>query len=407
MYQRGEFIGRRVSNRDVTGRMRLEVQLRQAQKMEAIGNLSGGIAHDFNNILTAIIGYGTLLQMKLRAGDPLREMAEQILLAAEKAALLTSGLLAFSRKQVLNPRPIALNAVVRAVEKLLARIIGEDVALKLSLQDEELTVLADPVQIDQVLMNLATNARDAMPGGGTLSIATTRITIGPGVSGWESESIGPGDYALLTVQDTGCGMDEATRAKIFEPFFTTKEPGRGTGLGLAIVYGIVSQHRGAIRVDSEPGRGTTFRICLPLVGPAAAPAAATSAPLPRGTETILLVEDDAAVRALLKATLQEFGYAVLEAADGVEACERFDAERERIDLVLTDVIMPRMNGRDALEAMRKTRPCIRCLFMSGYTADAVRARGPGDAEARFIAKPVTPPALLIAVREILDAPPPA
>ena len=334
-------------------REKLQSQLLQSQKMESIGQLAGGIAHDFNNMLAAIVGYGNLIHMHMKDDDPSRVHIEQVLTAAERAASLTQSLLAFSRKQVINPKDMDLNDAIRKVEKLLSRIIGEDIALTTSLHNEALTIYADASQIEQILMNLATNARDAMPKGGRLIIGTERVVLDDEYvrrHGYGS----PGVYAVLSVNDSGEGMDERTRQKIFEPFFTTKELGRGTGLGLAIVYGIVKQNNGYINVYSEVGTGTTFKIYFPFVG---APTGedrhpGAQQPLRRGTETILLAEDNETVRLLNRNVLQEFGYTVIEAVDGKEALQKFREHRDRISLFILDVIMPKKNGKEVFEEMK-------------------------------------------------------
>ncbi|MBI5075759.1 MAG: PAS domain S-box protein [Nitrospirae bacterium] len=387
---------------DLTERMKLEEQLRHAQKMEAVGQLAGGIAHDFNNILTAIIGYGNLLRMKMREDDPLRIDADEILKAAEKAATLTQSLLAFSRKQIISLKAVDLNEIVRRVEKLLLRVMGEDIELKSDLAKENLTVLADSSQIEQVLINLATNARDAMPGAGMFIIETELVMLDREFL--HAHGYGkPGLYALLSVDDTGEGMDESTRQKIFEPFFTTKEVGKGTGLGLSIVYGIVKQHNGYINVYSEIGKGTTFRIYLPIVE---AEISELKPPEPavarRGTETVLVAEDDETLRKLVSSVLQNFGYSVIIAADGAEAVAKFMADQDRIQLLILDVVMPKKNGREAFEEIKAIQPDVRVLFTSGYTANIIHKKGIIEAGLNFIHKPVSPNELLIKVREILD-----
>jgi PAS domain S-box-containing protein len=390
--------------RDVTEKRRLEEQLRQAQKMEAVGQLAGGVAHDFNNILSAIIGYGHVLFEKMEEADPLRVNVEQILEAAEKAADVTHSLLAFSRKQIFNLKPVDINEVIRKMERFLSRVIGEDVELKTLLHEAQLPVLADNGQMEQVLMNLAMNARDAMPRGGSLTITAGRFVLDDAfvaAHGYGER----GGYALISVNDTGKGMDEETRSRIFEPFFTTKEMGKGTGLGLAMVYGIIKQHGGYINVYSEPGRGATFRIYLPLSsgaieqGQETPEVTATSA---GGTETILVAEDDAAIRRLLEIVLREYGYSVVMAADGEEAVKKFMENRDRIDLLLFDMIMPKKNGREAYEEIRKIRPEIKTIFASGYTADVVHKEGVLAEGAEFLLKPISPKDLVRKVRETLD-----
>jgi two-component system cell cycle sensor histidine kinase/response regulator CckA len=387
---------------DATERKRLEDQLRQSQKMESIGTLAGGIAHDFNNILTAIIGYGSLLQMKIREGDPMRHSVEQILSSANRAATLTQGLLAYSRKQILNAQPLNINEIIRRVELLLRRLIGEDIELTTLLTDRDVTVLADPGQIEQVLMNLATNARDAMPDGGNLYIETEQVVLDE-QSAALHEFNRPGTYAVISVTDSGMGMDEKTKERIFDPFFTTKEVGKGTGLGLAMAYGIVKQHNGAIVVSSEIGRGSTFRIYLPLVP--AAQKQALPADLPDilgGSETILLAEDDMVVRELTSHVLQQFGYRVIEAIDGEDAVNKCMQNRGQVKLLLLDVIMPKKNGKEVYNKISIFEPGIKALFLSGYTADIMQQKGLIDPGFSFIMKPVPVNELLRRIRAMLD-----
>jgi two-component system cell cycle sensor histidine kinase/response regulator CckA len=387
---------------DVSERKRLEEQLRQSQKMESIGTLAGGIAHDFNNILTAIIGYGSLLQMKMTEGDPLRYNIEQILSSANRAASLTQGLLAYSRKQILNPQPISVNAIIKKVDLLLTRLIGENIELKTLLTGDDVSVMADAGQIEQVLMNLATNARDAMPGGGYLFIETERIEFSE-ESAKAHEFGKHGTYALITVTDSGVGMDEKTRQRIFEPFFTTKEVGQGTGLGLAIAYGIIKQHNGTITVSSEEGKGTTFKIYLPVV-----PAFERQTqpfelpPIQGGVETVLVAEDDEIVRKLTRNVLEQFGYTVIEAEDGEDAVNKFMEHRDLIKLLLFDVIMPKKNGREAYAKIKIFSPDMKVLFLSGYTADTMLRKGLLEPKVNFIMKPVPMNELLRKVRSILD-----
>jgi signal transduction histidine kinase len=383
----------------------LESQLRHAQKMEAIGQLAGGVAHDFNNILCAIIGFGTLLEMGMGKDDPTREHLKQILSAADRATNLTQSLLAFSRKQVINPRQANLNEIVLNIEKMLKRLVTEDIELRIILTGHELRVLVDQGQIDQVLVNLVTNARDAMPQGGVLTIETAE-TEPP-----EELFIAPqhpylGKCALLTVSDTGAGIDNVAKDRIFEPFFTTKEVGKGTGLGLSMVYGIVKQHDGHISAHSEPGKGTSFRIYLPLVinEPPLAPVQAEQSTAPAtGTETVLVVEDNPQVRVLNRAVLETFGYRVIEAVDGEEAVSHFILHRDEIDLVIMDVVMPRKNGREAYGEIIKLRPDVKVLFMSGYTSDVVQEKGIITEGVNFIPKPIAPMDMLKKIRELLDA----
>jgi two-component system cell cycle sensor histidine kinase/response regulator CckA len=387
---------------DITQLKVLESQLRQAQKMEAVGQLAGGIAHDFNNILTAIIGYSHLLLMKMEAGNPDRPFMEQIISSSERAAHLTHSLLAFSRKQVVDLKPIYLNDIIRRLEHLLGRVIGEDVEFETILAEERLPILADSMHIEQVLMNLAANARDAMPNGGTLRIKTETVIIGEDFV--RTHSYGrPGTYASLSVTDTGIGMEENIKRRIFEPFFTTKEVGKGTGLGLSMVYGIIKQHNGYITVDSEPGKGTTFRIYLPLM-PAGAIEELPPAPAEnmRGTETILLAEDDKIVRDLTRHVLMNSGYTVIEAVDGEDAVRQYFNAGKGIDLLIFDIIMPKKNGKEAYLEINKAQPDIKTLFMSGYTADIVYKKGILEADYDVVMKPVSPVEFLKKVREVLD-----
>ncbi|HCL81666.1 MAG TPA: hypothetical protein DHW81_05410 [Nitrospiraceae bacterium] len=391
------------SERDITERKRLEEQLRQAQKMEAIGLLAGGVAHDFNNMLTTIIGYGNLLRTNMREDDPLVTYAEQILSSGEKAANLTQSLLAFSRKQVINPKPVNLNEITASIEKILLRIIGEDIELKTTLSGmRDLRVMADAGQIEQVLMNLAANARDAMPEGGTLTIETGLEELD--LDFLKIHEYGKqGMYAILTVTDTGHGMDENTRQRIFEPFFTTKEVGRGTGLGLSMVYGIIKQHSGYINCYSEPEKGTTFKIYLPVIESATEKTKKEEhITLSGGTETILLAEDEEEVRKLMRLALEEAGYKVIEAVDGKEAIEKFRENKDSIGLLLLDVIMPKMNGKGVYEEARKIKPGIKALFSSGYPADFIHKKGILEEGLNFISKPASPHEFLKRIREILN-----
>ena len=387
---------------DVTEKKKLEDQLRQAQKMEAIGTLAGGVAHDFNNILTVITGYASMAKNRLRPGDPLQAMIDPILSSSERAAHLTQGLLAFSRKQIINPKPVDLNEIVSNIDKLLRRLIGEDIHFSTLLAEKSLITMADAGQIEQVLMNLATNARDAMPEGGALTIKIEEINLGADfvvAHGYGK----PGKYALISVSDTGVGMDEKTREKIFDPFFTTKELGRGTGLGLAIVYGIVKQHEGAINVYSEPGKGTTFKIYLPFALSAIEEVHAEAAQPPRGgTETILLAEDDLDIRRMIGFILTEFGYRVVDAVDGEDALEKFTSHGREIDLLILDVIMPKKSGREVHDVVKAARPDANVLFISGYTADMLHKKGIFEKGIEFISKPVSPYDLLRKIRDILD-----
>ncbi|MBI5235360.1 MAG: PAS domain S-box protein [Deltaproteobacteria bacterium] len=388
---------------DITRKKSLEDQLRHSQKIEAVGRLAGGIAHDFNNILTATIGYGNILLRK-RGDDPVvRGYVDNILTLSDRAASLTQGLLAFSRKQVVNLQPIDVNEALRRVEKILQRVIGEDVELKSSLTGPELVVMADAAQIEQVFFNLATNARDAMQRGGKLTITTSMVEVDNDFT--RAHGYGdPGTYALIAFEDTGAGMNEETRKKIFEPFFTTKELGKGTGLGLAIVYGTVKQHNGFINVYSEPGRGSVFKIYLPL---APIPAAKESikkrrAAMEGGTETILLAEDEEEVRTVTKNILEEFGYKVIEAINGEDACAKFAEHKDAVRLAILDVIMPKKNGIEAYEEIKRLKPDARALFVSGYAADTALAEHLSAGKADFMSKPVAPGDFLRKIREALD-----
>ena len=393
---------------DVTERRRLEEQFRQTQRMEAVGQLAGGVAHDFNNLLTVITGYCELLFHSLTDRVPDLRRVQEIHRAAARAASLTRQLLAFSRKQVLEPRVLDLDEVVQGMVPMLSRLLGEQVTLNAPRALLLGHVRADPGQIEQVVMNLAINARDAMPGGGALTITLADVELQAAVRGADT-GLRSGPHVMLAVSDTGCGMDAATRARIFEPFFTTKEIGKGTGLGLATVYGIVQQSDGAIQVESEPGRGATFRIYLPRVEPvaagdvpAAAPAAAAS-----GRETVLVVEDEKAVRLLEAEVLAGHGYRVLVAADAQEALALEERCQEPIALLVTDVVMPGRSGRELAQEFLRRRPQTRVLYMSGYANDAFVGRGLLEAGTWFLQKPFTPEVLAHKVRDILDTDRPA
>jgi PAS domain S-box-containing protein len=385
---------------DITERKNLEAQLRQAQKMEAIGQLAGGIAHDFNNILTTILGYGTLIQMKLAPDDPSKVYLQQMLSASEKAAGLTQSLLAFSRKQSIELKPRRINTLIRGIEKLLKRLVSEDIELKVLHSPEDICVMADTSQFDQVLMNLVTNARDAMPTGGSLTIKAglTRIDSRFIASrGWGK----PGAYALISVSDTGCGIDTKMKEKIFEPFYTTKGSGKGTGLGLAIVYGIVKQHNGFIDLESEPGTGTTFHVYLPATRAGGEEPNGFVEKAKGGEETILIAEDNPDVRTLNRLVLAEAGYTVIEAADGEEAVKRFMEQKDAISLLILDVVMPKKNGKEAYDEIRKAKPGVKVLFTSGYTGDVVLEKGLRET-ADFASKPLSPGDLLHKIRQVLD-----
>jgi hypothetical protein len=388
---------------DITQRRQLEEQLRQSQKMEAIGQLAGGVAHDFNNILTAIHGYADLLGAELPPKDPRLEDVEEIRKAARRAAALTRQLLAFSRKQVLEPRVLDVNDLVENMDKMLRPLLGENIQLSAHLTPELHAVRADPNQLEQVIMNLTINARDAMPKGGQLTIETANVELD---EEYAAHHVGvvPGRYVMLAVSDTGTGMDEQTRARIFEPFFTTKEPGKGTGLGLSTVYGIVKQSGGSIWMYSEVGRGTTFKIYLPAVdAPAAQDPAATAPTRRRGAETVLLAEDDEQLRRFAHRALTAQGYTVLEAASGTDALELGRSHAGPIHLLLTDVGIPGLDGRSLAQALTVERPELRVLFMSGYADKAIVHHGVVDPDVAYLAKPFTTEAIARKVREVLDA----
>jgi two-component system cell cycle sensor histidine kinase/response regulator CckA len=386
---------------DITGRKTLEEQFRQSQKMEAVGQLAGGIAHDFNNLLTVITGYSELLLSGVQ-DDPVRRKVEEIRKAAERASALTRQLLAFSRKQVLQPRVLDLPETVVGMDKMLRRLIGEDVELVTLLESGLEKVKADPGQIEQVIMNLAINARDAMPQGGKLTIETKNVFLDDAYARRHA-TVTPGHYVMLAVSDTGTGMDEETQAHIFEPFFTTKEQGKGTGLGLSTVYGIVKQSGGNIWVYSEPEHGTTFKIYLPVAGETdESRREEVAAERPQGTETILLVEDEEAVRLLLLDILDAEGYAVLPASNGRDALRVCEQHSGPIHLLITDVVMPGMSGRELAARLAEECGDAKVLYMSGYTDDAIIHHGVLDAGTNFLQKPFTPDAVARKVREVLD-----
>jgi PAS domain S-box-containing protein len=381
-------------------RIRLEFQLFQSQKMEAIGTLAGGIAHDFNNLLTVISGFSSLLKTSMQKKDPKMAYVDQILISSEKAAQLTKGLLAFSRKQEISLLPLNINNTIKATSKLLKRLLTEDIELKIRLSKENAIIMADHTQIDQILFNLATNARDVMPHGGTLIIETN-------VVGLNDEFINAhgygalGEYILLDVTDTGSGMDEATRERIFEPFFTTKAVGKGTGLGLSTVYGIVKQHNGYITVYSEPNIGTTFHIYFPIVDEIIRENEDTQPPIKGGDETILVAEDDTGVRLLISKVLTDNGYRTIEAVDGVDAIEKFKAT-PAVDLLIFDSVMPKMNGLETYHEIQKINQDIKVIFTSGHTRDVFLDKGIQDDKFNFLQKPISPSALLRKIREVLD-----
>jgi PAS domain S-box-containing protein len=388
---------------DITEKRKLEDQLQQAQKMEAIGQLAGGIAHDFNNILSAIVGYASLIKKRTDEGSMLRSYSEQVLLASQRAASLTRQILAFGRKQIITLRPVRVNEVIKALETLLRRTLGEDIEIVTVLTDGEAIVQADAGQIEQVMMNLATNARDAMPSGGKL-IITTEVNAFDEASAHQHGFERAGAYVLIAVSDTGVGMDEQTRQRIFEPFFTTKELGKGTGLGLSIVYGIIKQHNGQISVYSEAGKGTTFRIYLPLTKDTVRERQGlVQATVRGGTETLLLAEDSDELRAFAQHVLEEFGYRVIVAKDGEEAVARFRENQDTVRLCLFDVVMPRKNGKEALAEIRTVRTGMKALFMSGYATDVLREKDGIAEDIPLLSKPIVPDELLRKVREVLDA----
>jgi two-component system cell cycle sensor histidine kinase/response regulator CckA len=390
---------------DISRRKVLEEQLRQAQKMEAIGHLAGGVAHDFNNLLTVITGYSELLLTQMGSEHPSHGSIVEILKASDRAAALTRQLLAYSRKQILQPVVVNWNNVLAGLEKMLRRLIGEHIEL-ITCPDPALgAIRADPNQLEQILLNLAINARDAMPGGGTLTIATHNVALSEDYAQLHV-GVYPGPYALLAVSDTGVGMSAEVQAHLFEPFFTTKEVGKGTGLGLATIHGIVQQSEGHVEVSSEVGRGTTFRIYLPrLKQPSKGPSlAAADLPCPRGTETILLAEDEPGVRSLTQTVLESCGYTLLVATDGQKALDLAHQHQGPLQLLLTDVIMPQVNGRRLADLLRAVRPTLKVLYLSGYAQEAIGQQGVLEGSLPFLQKPFTPTTLARKVRELLDQP---
>ncbi len=387
---------------DITEKKHLEEQLRQAQKMEAIGTLAGGVAHDFNNILTAILGFGELLKMKSADNQEIMQYLTPMMVSAEKAVQLTRSLLAFSRRQIMDLKPVDLNEVVEEMGKLLLRVIGEDIDLQIEKSKGTLLALADRGQVEQVLMNLVTNARDAMPDGGTIFMETDRMHLTRELL-FRHEFMRPGNYAVLCVSDTGEGIDGEARVRIFEPFFSTKDVGKGTGLGLSIVYGIIKQHNGDISVYSEPGKGTTFKIYLPLVEENLREEEETVSEIPveGGRETILVGEDNDEVRSLAAHILSLAGYTVISAGNGDEVLEKFHTCNE-IDLLLLDVVMPKKNGKEVFDEIRRIRPDIKVLFMSGYTANIIHQKGVLHDGLNYIAKPLLPDRLLAKIREVIS-----
>jgi len=399
---RGDIIGTASIGEDITERRKLEEQLRQSQKMEAVGQLAGGIAHDFNNILTATIGYSHLLLAKLPQEGQSRYYAEQILSSANKASNLTQGLLAFSRKQTLNTRPVDINIIVSGMHNLLSRLLPDDIDLGLDLGHGELITFADRSQLEQVLLNLVTNARDAIRGSGHISIRTEATTLDESfmrLYGYGE----PGEYVTVSISDTGSGITSEIQQHIFEPFYTTKEVGKGTGLGLSVVYGIIRQHAGFINLYSVPGEGTTFKVYLPLVHehPVEADHQVVSTVL-GGTEKILVVEDSPDVRDIIQHVLEDHGYTVITAVDGSDGVEKFLQFQDRLDLVICDVIMPKKSGKEVHEAVKAVKPGAKVLFTSGYTADIISKKGMLQEGIDFVHKPVSPPEILRKVREVLD-----
>jgi nitrogen-specific signal transduction histidine kinase/CheY-like chemotaxis protein len=387
---------------DITEYRVLERQLLQSQKMEAIGRLAGGIAHDFNNLLSVILGHNDILEQQVGSNAHLRKSLEATRSAAERAASLTMQLLAFSRKQVVEPAVIDLNKSVVEIQKLLHRVIGEDIELAIRLQPDLGYVKADPGQLGQVLMNLAVNSRDAMPTGGKLAIETANVEVD---DTYVRQHLGarPGSFVMLAVSDTGLGMDSDVLSHIFEPFFTTKDPGKGTGLGLSMVYGIIKQNNGYIMAYSEPGRGTTFKIYLPRTSDDLAATHKLQTEIRGGSESILVVEDEVALRQLTCVLLQDAGYTVLEASEVEDAISTAKDSRCKIDLLLTDVVMPRLEGRGLANQLLALRPDMKILFMSGYTDDVIVHREALTKGAMLVQKPFTKATLLRKVREALES----
>jgi two-component system NtrC family sensor kinase len=401
--EKGNFIAYVGFAEDITDRKQLEEQLLQAQKMEAVGQLAGGIAHDFNNILTAIIGYGNLLKTEMRTDDPLAMYIQRILTSAQRAANLTRSLLAFSRTQIIHASPYDLNDIIRGISGLLSRLIGEHIELYTVLAHEDFTIVADRSQIELVLMNLATNAMDAMPDGGNLTIITERVKAAKNAFLSSQDIEKSSSYALISIQDTGQGIDEQTKEHIFEPFYTTKEVGKGTGLGLSMVYGIIKQHDGYIDVLSEPDKGTTFKIYLPLIQTGGEEEEISKPFFAKtGHETILVAEDDIQVRDLVKQLLELFGYNVIVAKDGEDAVDAFIKNEDKIHLLILDVIMPKKNGKEVYDEIKKRNPQIKAIFISGYSSDIIHMKGILEEGLTFLSKPIFQDILLKKVRDVLD-----
>lgn len=397
--QLGSIIQRKKAEED---KAKLESQIRHMQKIETIGQLTGGIAHDFNNLLTAIILSGNILKRKVENNPESLQFVQQILSIADRAANLTKSLLTFSRNQVIDKKAVSLNSIIQNAEKLLTRIIGEDIELKVNLSEEDIVLMADSGQIEQVLLNLSTNARDAMAEGGSLAIDTRAVDIDESFAKTHAFSK-TGLHAMITVSDSGMGMDEATQERIFEPFFTTKGAGKGTGLGLSIVYGIIKAHDGYINVYSEAGKGTTFKIYLPIVKSEVEGAKEQELIPPKGgTETILLAEDEMRVRDLTKNLLEGYGYKVIEAVDGEDAIEKFNKNRDRIQFLITDVVMPKRNGKEVYNEIKRARPDMKALFVSGYNEEVIHKKGILEEGLNFISKPFAPTEFLRKVRDVLD-----
>ena len=389
---------------DITEQRNLEAQLRHSQKMEAIGTLAGGVAHDFNNILNVILGYSTMVRDRLRNDPLMEEQMNEVLAAADRASTLTKRLLAFSRRDAANMRPVNINEFFVSLGKMISRIIGEDIALSWELSDEDMIVKADPAQIEQVVMNLVSNARDAMPKGGILTIGSETTEMEEdfvAAHGYGKE----GRYVRIIVTDTGIGMDAEMQKKIFEPFFTTKGVGEGTGLGLAIAYGIIKQHEGFINVYSEKGKGTTFKILLPVIRREglAGQEVEERTETKGGTETILVAEDEPSLMKLKKIVLESFGYTVVTAKDGEDAIAKYRDNETKVHLVILDMIMPKKSGREAYEEIKKITPDVKALFVSGYTMDMIKKKELLEEGMNFILKPISPKDLLRKVRDVLDA----